>query len=92
MRQIVPPRVVYLPHALAQTQERRIPLRLVEQVVDEPEQLLETGHRKVAQSRYADHARGKEFLLRVFYEETEESRVVVSMYRTSKVAKYWRTS
>ena len=53
---------------------------------------LKTGHRKVAQSRYADHARGKEFLLRVFYEETEESRVVVSMYRTSKVAKYWRTS
>ena len=47
-------------------QERRIPLRLVEQVVDEPEQLLETGHRKAAQSRYADHARGKEFLLRVF--------------------------
>jgi len=34
----------------------------------------------------------KRYLLRVFVSETESPAVVVTVYRTSKIAKYWRTT
>ena len=55
-----------------------------------PQQILEEGKRKIAQSRLADPATGNEHLLRVLYEDRGETKVVVTAYRTSKIAKYWR--
>ena len=65
----MPVNIEYLPHALAQAEERAISLELAEQVLAQPEQILEQGKRLIAQSRYPDPEQGKEFLLRVFYEE-----------------------
>jgi hypothetical protein len=70
--------------------ERRLSPEVVEQVLAAPQQILEEGKRKIAQSRLTDPATGKEHLLRVLYEDRGEIRVVVTAYRTSKIAKYWR--
>lgn len=54
-----------------------------------PEQVV-AGHggRKVAHKRIV--LRGKEGLLRVVYEETAASFVVVTAYYTSDVVRYWK--
>ena len=78
------------PYAEEKLRRRELSRSLVERVTAEPEQLFEEGARKVAQSRYTDTAKGKEFLLRVIYEESGEDKLVVTAYQTSKIQKYWR--
>jgi hypothetical protein len=59
-------------------------------VVRHPDQLIEERGRKVAQTRWVT-PRGKEYLLRVVYEESGDEIVIVTIYDTSKIQKYWRT-
>ncbi|HUJ72373.1 MAG TPA: hypothetical protein VLZ30_09015 [Verrucomicrobiae bacterium] len=35
---------------------------------------------------------GKSYLLRLFVNETVDPAVVATLYRTSKIKKYWRTA
>ena len=57
----------------------------------EPDQVIDEGGRKVAQLRWMT-PEGREHLLRVVYEESGNDIVVVTVYDTSKVRKYWRTA
>lgn len=80
----------FTPYAEAKMQKRRLPRHLVERAVASPQQLLEEDYRKVAQSRYTDSETGKEYLLRVIYEQVGDDALVITAYRTSKIQKYWR--
>ena len=54
-----------------------------------PEQVIEGyGGRKVAQRKMM--IEGKEYLLRVVYEETTERITVVTAYLTSQITRYWK--
>ncbi|HYY26599.1 MAG TPA: DUF4258 domain-containing protein [Chthoniobacterales bacterium] len=77
-------------HALKRLAETRIPRAMVEAVLESPEQrTIERNEIACFQSRvFLDE---KEYLLRVFVNETVDPRLVVTVYRTSKIAKYWRT-
>jgi hypothetical protein len=44
----------------------------------------------VRQSRIADPASGKLRVIRVFVDLGKDGETVVTVYRTSKVRKYWR--
>lgn len=80
--------IEWLPHARERVRERGISESLVRQVLREPQQVLGHGSRKVFQSRLT--IRHKEYLLRVFTEVHEGVIMIRSVYRTSKVHKYWR--
>jgi hypothetical protein len=54
-----------------------------------PEQLLDSRGRKIAQSRFVAES-GREHLLRVIYEERDGDTVVVTVYNTARIRKYWR--
>jgi hypothetical protein len=47
------------------------------------------GGKKIYQSK-VEFQEGKTFLVRVFVAEEGDIPVVVTVYRTSKVQKYWR--
>lgn len=69
--------------------QRGIPESWVKETLANPEQVVEGyGGRRVAHKRMA--MEGKERLLRVVYEETEDTLVVVTAYLTSDVVRYWR--
>ena len=77
------------PHAEEQIRFRKLSHDLVVQVATSPEQILPTvGERYFAQSRFQE--RGKEYLLRVLVEKVGDTRLIVTVYPTSKVRKYWR--
>jgi len=76
-------------HAQEGLAERNISLQLLQLVLDTPEQIFEESELKVYQSRHtADN--GKTYLLRVFVNDRVNPVRVVTVYKTSKISKYWR--
>ncbi|MFM5983957.1 MAG: DUF4258 domain-containing protein [Sphaerospermopsis kisseleviana] len=77
-------------HAQTEMERRKISVSLVESVLENPQQiLLEREGRKVYQSKI-DFGTGKLFLLRVIVADDVDPTVVITVYRTSKIEKYWR--
>jgi hypothetical protein len=64
---------------------------LVRRVLESPEQeeMVQPG-RLVLQSRVSMGARAQTYLVRVFVDVDRQPPEVVTVYRTSKIAKYWR--
>ena len=76
-------------HAIKQIGDREIPIALLEQVIDLPEQIIEQSDgSKVYQSKVMG-INNKTYLLRVFMNDSVIPMVVISVYLTSKVKKYW---
>ena len=84
-------RIVLTDHAKAEARRRGISEETVLQVANAPEQRLPVrAGREVRQSRVKDPASGKLRLVRVFVDRGDDGETVVTVYRTSKVRKYWR--
>jgi hypothetical protein len=78
-------------HAREELVSRRIPAEMLDAVLDRPEQVVaEQGGLRAYQSKF-EFERGKMFLVRAIVAEEADPPVVVTVYRTSKIAKYWRT-
>ena len=77
-------------HAHEEIGRREIPLNIVESVLHNPQQIVdEYGHKKAYQS-IIDIGTGKDYLVRVIVNDTVDPAIVVTVYRTSKISKYWR--
>ena len=75
-------------HAKEESQRRQIPLKWIESTMAQPEQVISgTNRRKVFQSRIV--ADGKTYLVRLVVEDWHRPPVIVTVYRTSKIEKYW---
>lgn len=78
-------------HAEWEMVRRGIPMDLVQAVAERPEQRLideSCKGRWIYQSRFALE-RGKMYLLRVVVDEDDQPPAIVTVYRTSKIGKYW---
>jgi hypothetical protein len=77
-------------HARKELLRRQIPRSIVDMVLARPEQIVpETAGRKAYQSKVDIH--GKMFLIRAIVDDSVSPAVVITVYRTSKISKYWRT-
>lgn len=78
-------------HAILEMERRQVPLDWLESVMQAPEQIVSGfGGRKVYQGRV--NADGKTYLLRLIVEDWHTPAVVVTVYRTRKIEKYWEPS
>ncbi len=78
-------------HAQNEIQRRNIPLDLLNWVLANPQQIiLERYGRKVYQSQ-VNFGYGKLFLLRAIVIDNQDSAIVVTVYKTSKIHKYWKS-
>ncbi|MFB3923475.1 MAG: DUF4258 domain-containing protein [Terriglobia bacterium] len=76
-------------HAKAEIAHRGIPLDVVEKVLGNPAQIVpEHGGMEVFQSRH--NFGDKIFLVRIVVDRKVDPAMVVTVYRTSKIEKYWR--
>lgn len=79
-------------HAKEEIKRRGILEIIVETILQNPEQIVkEYGNKKAYQS-IIDLGSGKDYLIRVIVNDTIEPAKVVTMYKTSKIEKYWRKS
>jgi Domain of unknown function (DUF4258) len=74
-------------HAVIELSRRGLEQRDIDAVLRNPEVDVRPG-RVVLQSKYLEG--GTEYLLRVFVDIDHTPAEVVTAYRTSKIAKYWR--
>lgn len=78
-------------HALAALEDRGIDRADVEETIAEPElSALDPPRRVVLMRRYFDARLERRMLLRVVVEETPRERVVVTVYKTSQIARYMK--
>jgi hypothetical protein len=78
-------------HARLEMERRGISPKLLEQVLQNPQQIVpETRGKKAYQSIY--FSSGKQFLVRAIVAVENDPPIVVTVYRTSKIDKYWRMS
>lgn len=77
-------------HAQDKLIEREIPLFLVQSVLENPEQIVEERGKNVYQSRV--EINGRTQLLRVVTNDQVEPVIVVTVYPTSQISRYWRTN
>jgi len=76
-------------HASEESRRRQIPLEWIVSTMEAPEQVIPgANRRKVLQSRIV--ADGKMYLVRLVVEDWHQPPVIVTVYRTSKIEKYWR--
>jgi len=80
-------------HALFEALRRGISLDLIKGVAESPQQeIASTGQRKICQSKFVDKQTGKDMLIRVVIEDTDDVRYIITVYRTSKIDKYWEVT
>jgi hypothetical protein len=77
-------------HAQEEMARRRIPEILVRQVLNQPEQIVPAASGRNAYQSRLNFPDGRTYLVRVVVAEIAGSSFVITVYRTSKVAKYWR--
>lgn len=77
-------------HAEEEMLRRGIPRAWLELVLKTPQQRLpQPGGKEILQSRL-EHENGKIYLVRIVVAVDTDPLVVVTIYRTSKIEKYWR--
>ena len=82
--------VIITEHARFEAQRRQIDLELLQAIIENPEQKVPSKRaRTVFQSKYYDKIENKEMLLRAIVTQTGDTIKVISLYKTSKVDKYW---
>lgn len=78
-------------HAAFEMQRRGLSQDIIQNVIEAPEQVLEVRPgRVVLQSRIRAGDPSKTRLVRVFVDVDRQPPEVVTAYRTSRIAKYWR--
>lgn len=82
--------VIIKGHASFEAERRGVSEELIKSVVKNPQQKLPSKKgRVIVQNKYYDSMEGKEMLLRIVGIERSEKFNVITVYKTSKVAKYW---
>jgi len=82
--------VIIKGHAGFEAERRGIKEAFIKTVVKNPQQkVLSKKGRVIVLSRYYDERENKEMLLRVIGFETPDKFEVITVYKTSKISKYW---
>jgi hypothetical protein len=77
-------------HALEEMRRRGITQEQVKAVLANPGQILPGRNQRMIYQSKMELGSGKPYLLRVFVDERESPSLVITVYRTSKIQKYWR--
>jgi len=79
---------IFSKHALEQVVLRQIQLKVVWQIIQNPQQVIEDGNLAILQSIVEED--GQKYLLRIFVNLRKRPPMVVTVYKTSKIEKYWQ--
>ncbi len=82
--------IIITDHARFEAHRRHIDMEAVLSTISNPQQKIPVRKgRAVFQSRYYDNIESKEMLLRAIVEQSGNIVTVISIYKTSKIDKYW---
>ncbi|MBA2448529.1 MAG: DUF4258 domain-containing protein [Chloroflexi bacterium] len=79
-------------HAQKEIQRRAIPVHLLQSVLERPQHIVPARSGRKAYQSQLRFDGDRLFLVRAIVNDTVDPPMVVTVYRTSKIARYWRTS
>jgi hypothetical protein len=77
-------------HAKQEMKRRGISPALLDSVLQHPQQVIDEERGKKVYQSQLDVGAGRIFLLRAIINDEVDPAIVVTVYRTSKIIKYWR--
>ena len=83
-------KIVFTKHAEIELIRRKIEKKLVINTIKNPQQKSRFEDLYIYQSKYFDKNLKKEMLLRIFIKEGLKGLEVITVYKTSKIKKYWK--
>ncbi|MBE9139126.1 DUF4258 domain-containing protein [Nodosilinea sp. LEGE 07088] len=78
------------PHAEQELVRRDIPRDYLARVLQNPQQVVDERDGRRAYQSQLEFANGKIYLVRAIVDGDTEPTVMVTVYRTSRISKYWR--
>lgn len=78
-------------HSLEEMQKRKIPIELIEEVLANPQQTFSQDEEITIYQSQVNFGTDKKYLLRLFINTKVDPKVIVTLYRTSQITRYWRT-
>lgn len=82
--------IIFTSHALFEANRREIPEEIIRNLIMNPQQNFQTKNKRfIIQGKYYNDIAGKEMLLRVIGNKVEDAFKVITVYKTSKIDKYW---
>ena len=76
-------------HVEQEMKRRNIPRALLQSVLDSPQQIVAADRGRKAYQSQLDFGSGRVFLLRAIVVDSVDPAIVVTVYRTTKIKKYW---
>ena len=84
--------IIISEHAKFEANRRHIDLELILSTARNPQQKIPgKKNRIIYQSKYYDKINEREMLLRVIAKQTPDELKIISVYKTTKLNKYWKT-
>ncbi|MBW4516652.1 MAG: DUF4258 domain-containing protein [Timaviella obliquedivisa GSE-PSE-MK23-08B] len=81
----------YISRHAAEEQERRgIPREALETVLNNPQQIVENRDGKKAYQSQIEFENGKVYLVRAIISDNTNPAIVITVYRTRQITRYWR--
>ena len=77
-------------HSLVQMQQRGIKIELAQSILDTPQQIILEPDKKIYQSIIIFEDDG-EYLVRIFVNTLKQPNFVITIYKTSKIEKYYES-
>lgn len=77
-------------HALEEMERRGIPREILERVLANPQQVVVEREGKKAYQSQIDFGVGTMYLLRAIVNDALDPAVMITVYRTRNIQKYWR--
>lgn len=82
--------VEFTKHALEELKIRDISRETVEKILENPKQILVSDNNRKVYQDIVEFNDNKQYVVRVILEETKDNLKVITVYKSSKISKYWR--
>ena len=83
-------KIIFSKHAEIEMEKRKIERSYLMGAIKNTGQKTEKSGKLIYQSKYFDKKLGKEMLLRIFAKEDIKGLKIITLYKTSKINKYWK--
>jgi hypothetical protein len=78
-------------HAEEQCERRGISIEILDAVLQAPEQIIDDVEGKRIYQSQVYFVSGKTYLIRAIVSEKTKPAIVITVYKTSQISRYWRS-
>ncbi|MCC7158838.1 MAG: DUF4258 domain-containing protein [Ignavibacteria bacterium] len=83
-------KIKFTKHALEEMRSRGFDIKQLESILKNPGQIVDTDHNRKVYQELIEFIDKKKYVVRIIVEETFDALNVVTVYKSSKISKYWR--